>query len=145
MRTNEYYVSQYLDLTPVEMAGHGTAVAVRQNMPGPTPWLLVGCLGTGPPLGHRRGPADRARPGRGRAVAGPDAPSCPATRLQGEHSAVALQTEPVVLAPGATWTTGFFGVFRADHPEATSADDARHAEAALADPAARSPRPPAAH
>ena len=34
VRTNEYYVSQYLDLSPVATDGHGIAVAVRQNMPG---------------------------------------------------------------------------------------------------------------
>ena len=33
--TNEYYVSQYLDITPVPTPDHGTAVGVRQNMPGP--------------------------------------------------------------------------------------------------------------
>ncbi len=138
VRSNEYYVSQYLDHTPIEVAGHGTAVAVRQNMPGPTPWLLVGCLGVA-----RRWATDAIQlTGRGRPEGAPWpglAADLTGTRVQGEHSAVALQTEPVVLAPGATWTTGFFAVFRADHPAATAADDARHAEAALADPGALPP------
>ena len=135
VRSNEYYVSQYLDLTPVEVPGHGTAIGVRQNMPGPTPWLLVGCLGV----------ADRwatdivQLTGRGRPEGAPWPglrAELPAARVQGEHSAVALQTEPVVLRPGDTWITGFFGVFRTDHPAATSADDVRHARAVLDDPAA---------
>src|SRR6478736_100850 len=48
VRTNEYYVAQYLDVSPVAVDGHGTALAVRQNMPGPrVPWLLVGTTGRG--------------------------------------------------------------------------------------------------
>ncbi|HET8988671.1 MAG TPA: cellobiose phosphorylase, partial [Humibacillus sp.] len=48
VRTNEYYVSQYLDLSPVQTADQGIAVAVRQNMPGErAPWLMVGALGRG--------------------------------------------------------------------------------------------------
>ena len=44
LRRNEYYVSQYLDLTPVETAS-GTALAVRQNMPDTNhPWLAIASL-----------------------------------------------------------------------------------------------------
>ena len=46
VRNNEFYVSQYLDLTPVETGSHGTAIAVRQNMPGPAaPWMSSAALG----------------------------------------------------------------------------------------------------
>ena len=71
VRACEYYVSQYLDLTPIEVPRHGTAIAVRQNMPGPTPVAARRVPGDGRRLGHRRHPADRAGAGRGRAVAGP--------------------------------------------------------------------------
>ena len=48
VRTNEYYLSQYLDLTPIATDEVGTAVAVRQNMPGSeAPWVLIGCLREG--------------------------------------------------------------------------------------------------
>ena len=45
LRACEYYVSQYLDLTPVVMSTAGTALAVRQNMPGPAaPWARYTAL-----------------------------------------------------------------------------------------------------
>jgi len=48
VRANEYYVSQYLDLTSVLTDEAGTAVAVRQNMPGSAaPWMLIGSLRDG--------------------------------------------------------------------------------------------------
>lgn len=138
VRTNEYYVSQYLDLTPVEVPGGGIAIAVRQNMPGTTPWLLVGCLGQA-----SRWATDAVQlVGRGRAEGTPWpglTAELPAARLQGEHTLAALQTEPIVLAPGASWSSGFYGLYLADHPAATSATDAHHAEVALADPSATPP------
>jgi cellobiose phosphorylase len=138
VRNNEYYVSQYLDLSPVEVPEHGVALGVRQNMPGPTPWLLVGCLGRAD-----RWATDAIQlTGRGRGEGAPWpalASDLPATRRQGEHSVAALQTEPTVLGPGATWTSGFYGLYLPDHPEATSAADVRHATTALADPAAIAP------
>ena len=132
VRTNEYYVSQYLDLTPLEVPGHGVAIGVRQNMPGPTPWLLVGCLGRAD-----RWATDAIQlTGRGRAEGTPWpglASDLPAARLQGEHTVAALQTEPTVLEPGETWASGFYGLYLVEHLAATSADDARYAAAALAD------------
>ncbi|MET1006433.1 MAG: hypothetical protein ABWX96_12845, partial [Propionibacteriaceae bacterium] len=138
VRTNEYYVSQYLDLTPVEVPGHGTAIGIRQNMPGPTPWLLLGCLGRAD-----RWSTDAIQlTGRGRTDGEPWpglTTELPSLRRQGEHTLAALQSEAVVLQPGAVWQSGFYGSFLADHPAATSADDAQHALAALDDPAARTP------
>ncbi|GAA1977958.1 hypothetical protein GCM10009817_18000 [Terrabacter lapilli] len=133
VRTNEYYVSQYLDITPVATAGHGTAVAVRQNMPGElVPWLMVGSTGTG------TGWATDAlqlveRTERGVRWSGLDAAELPSARLQHEHSLIALQDVPVAIEPAATHRTGFWGVALEDHPEATSDADARWAEVALAD------------
>jgi 1,2-beta-oligoglucan phosphorylase len=138
VRTNEYYVSQYLDLTPVEIDGHGPALGVRQNMPGPTPWCLVGSLGrtarwaTDALQLTRRGRRDGA-PWPGLSA------DLPSHRLQHEHTVAALQGEAIALAPGESITTGFFGIYLPDHPEATGASDARHAERALADPAAKPP------
>ncbi len=153
VRTNELYVSQYLDLTPVEVPGHGVAVAVRQNMPGErAPWALVGCLGVAerwstdalqlaPGDGSPGGAHDRL----------PD--DLPALRRQHEHTLVGLQTPVTILAPGASIETGFYGLVLGDHPAATTPDDARHAETALGDPAAAAvmrgldtdPRPAADH
>lgn len=133
VRTNEFYVSQYLDISPVCTARHGTALAVRQNMPGPTaPWLMVGTYGTG--TGWSTDAAQLARRTRsGVQWPGLDRPELPGERLQHEHSLIALQDAPVTLAPGARHRTGFWGIVVADHPEATSDDDARWAELAVAD------------
>ena len=133
VRTNEYYVAQYLDVSPVAVDGHGTALAVRQNMPGPrVPWLLVGTTGRGTgwatdalQLVERR--ADGVR------WPGLDAPELPGERHQHEHTLAALQDEAVHLAPGASHTTGFWGIVVEDHPEATSDADAEWARLALAD------------
>jgi cellobiose phosphorylase len=138
VRTNEYYVSQYLDLTPVPVQGHGVALGVRQNMPGDTPWLLLGCLGQAD-----RWATDAIQlTGRGRPEGAPWpglSGELPSVRRQGEHSLAALQTRPTLLEPGQTWTSGFYGFYVADHPEATSAEDQRYALAALADSAAQTP------
>ncbi|WP_323095295.1 GH36-type glycosyl hydrolase domain-containing protein [Intrasporangium sp. YIM S08009] len=133
VRTNEYYVAQYLDVSPVAVDGHGTALAVRQNMPGPrVPWLLVGTTGRGTgwatdalQLVERR--ADGVR------WPGLDAPELPGVRHQHEHTLAALQDEAVHLAPGASHTTGFWGIVVEDHPEGTSDADAEWARLALAD------------
>src|SRR6185369_13536445 len=49
VRMNEYYVSQYVDLTPLAHAQRGVALAVRQNlaMGDRHPWAVVGALGRG--------------------------------------------------------------------------------------------------
>lgn len=138
VRTNEYYLSQYLDLTSIDVPGHGVAIGVRQNMPGPTPWLLVGCLGSA-----GRWATDAVQlTGRGRVEGAPWpglTAELPAARLQGEHTVAALQTEPTILEPGNTWHSGFYGLYLPEHNEATSAADAQHAATALADPAATQP------
>lgn len=139
VRNNEYYVSQYLDLTPVPVAGHGVAVAVRQNMPGDRhPWALIGCLGEcagwatdSLQLTGRRRLDGEPLPGL--------AADLPSRRLQHEHTMAALQTAPLLLRPRGIITTGFFGTMVADHPAATSDADARIALRALADPAAAAP------
>jgi len=143
VRTNEYYVSQYLDLTPVETSSVSTALAVRQNMPGPTvPWAVVGCLtecvGWSTDAlqlvgrGHR---AAARMPGlASRTLAN--------ARLQHEHTLAALQARPFRLAAGETMVTGFFGAYLADHPAATSSRDAAIVDQALALPEARTPDRP---
>lgn len=140
VRTCEYYVSQYLDLTPISTASAGTALAVRQNMPGPTaPWVVIGCLSEGIGWGtdalqlvgraHHAG----ARP------PGLTAEALPSTRLQHEHTLALLQARPMRLAGGETVATGFFGVYQADHPAATSGQDNAIVGQALGQPEAEQP------
>jgi cellobiose phosphorylase len=132
VRINEYYVSQYLDITPVATAGHGTAVAVRQNMPGErVPWLMVGTVGTG--TGWSTDALQLVqRTEQGVVWSGLDAADLPSARLQHEHSLIALQDAPVTIDPADTHRTGFWGIALEDHPEATSDDDARWADVAVA-------------
>jgi 1,2-beta-oligoglucan phosphorylase len=142
VRTCEYYVSQYLDLTPVETAAAGTAVAVRQNMPGPTaPWAIIGCLTEGVGWGtDALQLTGRAHHG-GALLPGLAANDLPSARLQHEHTLAFLQARPVLLAEGETMTTGFFGAYQADHPASTSADDAPLVDEVLSQPEARHPDP----
>lgn len=120
VRTNEYYVSQYLDLTPVQTRSNGVAMAVRQNMPGErTPWLVLGCTGTG--TGWATDALQLVDPSSGTLDLVEDLPD---VRLQHEHTLAALGSEQASVDAGSTWTTGFFGRFVADHPAATGPDDA---------------------
>jgi CRISPR-associated protein Csx3 len=140
VRACEYYISQYLDLTPVETSTAGMALAVRQNMPGPTaPWAVIGCLSEGLGWGtdalqlvgraHKAG----ARP------PGLSANDLPSTRLQHEHTLALLQARPVRLAGGETVATGFFGSYQSDHPAATSSLDEVFVDEALGQPEAQQP------
>jgi len=132
LRACEYYVSQYLDLTPVETSSSGTALAVRQNMPGPTvPWAIVGCLTEGVGWGTDAlqlvGRAHQA----GAQPVGLSALDLPSTRLQHEHTLALLQARPIQLAEGETVATGFCGAYQPDHPAATSDNDGAVLEEAL--------------
>jgi len=151
VRACEYYVSQYLDLTPVATSAAGTVLGVRQNMPGPTaPWAVVGCLGEGVGWGtdalqlvgrsHQAGARAGVTPLTGlAALPGLSAKELPNTRLQHEHTLALIQARPVTVAGGETVVTGFFGAYQANHPAATSDDDASVVDEVLAQPEAERP------
>ena len=63
VRLNEYFVSQYLDHAPLAHPERGWVLASRQNqsMGGRNPWCVIGALGRGTTLRHRRAPGPRAR------------------------------------------------------------------------------------
>lgn len=119
LRRNEFYVSQYLDVTPL---GHqnATMLAVRQNMPGSvTPWLALTC--TRPVAAWC---TDALQLAGGTGGKGLDlSTDLPSRKLQHEHTLAGLQSEALVLAPGATTTLGFRAMVVANHPAASSADD----------------------
>lgn len=132
VRANELYVSQYLDLTPLE-GPTGVALAVRQNQPqgGRHPLAVVA--------------ADRAVAGwatdalavlglRGRGGGGPllTAADLPSRRLQHEHTLAALQVAPARLAPGEEVAVTFAGLLVPDHPAATAPEDVALVREALA-------------
>jgi cellobiose phosphorylase len=137
VRTNEYYVAQYLDLTAIQTDSAGTALAVRQNMPGErAPWMLLGCLREAVAWATDAlqlvGRGGRA----GATPAGLLAERLPSTRLQHEHTLATLQDRTERLEPGQTLSTGFFGIYRADHQAASAASDGAIAELALSLPEA---------
>ncbi|HZF79630.1 MAG TPA: hypothetical protein VEZ89_07545, partial [Rubrivivax sp.] len=137
LRLNEYYVSHYLDLTPLHHPQRGAMVAARQNQPvaGRHPWLLMGSLGRAVSY------ATDALQLLGKTVrCGGLAPGLaqglPGQRLQHEHALAALQEESCDLPAGGSTTLGVFGIAVADHPLATQTADLGHADRALALPEA---------
>jgi 1,2-beta-oligoglucan phosphorylase len=140
IRTNEHYVSHYIDLCPLQHRERGHVIAARQNqaVDGCYPWALIGSLRRGAAYATDAlqvlGIAARA----GAPPAGL-ADGLPATRLQHEHALAAIEDEALTLAPGAAADLGFFGCVQADHPVATTNADLAAVDAALALPEARAP------
>lgn len=143
VRTNEFYVSHYIDLQPLHDATHGVLLAARQNQAqqGRHPWLLAGSL-------RRAGSfATDAVQVWGHAAREGLAPPAiaaglPGTRLQQEHAVVALQDEAVTLAPGERVDAGFFLTVQTHHPDASGAADLACLPALLALPEAQIAAPP---
>lgn len=132
VRLNEFYVSQYVDHTPLVHPKQGHVVASRQNLAaaGRNPWCVIGSLR------RAAGFASDAMQVHGLATRAGERPigiaqGLPRRRLQHEHSMVAIQDEPLRLAPGERISTGFFGSFSADHPAATSVTDLAAVDQAL--------------
>ena len=137
VRMNEYYVSQYVDHTPLSDPQRGTLIASRQNQAadGRNPWSLLGSLRQATSFATDaldfHGLASRAgEPPTG--IVG----ELPGRRLQHEHSMAVLRDAPLLLAPGESAHAGFFGVFVADHPGATSEADLASVSGILALPEA---------
>lgn len=134
VRNNEFYVSHYVDYTPLAHPRRGRALALRQNlaMGGRHPWALIGSLGRA--VGFVTdalefyGLAARA----GGPPAALAAPALANRRRQHEHSLAVLQEEPFLLAPGARGSCGFFGWFEASHESASGTPDLAFVDAALA-------------
>ncbi len=126
VRLNEYYVSQYVDHSPLQHASHGCAVASRQNMSaeGRNPWCMIGSLRNATSF------ATDAMQLRDLAQ------GLPGRRLQREHSLVAIQDATLHVDAGQSIGAGFFGVYRADHPGATSPADLERVDEAAALPEA---------
>jgi cellobiose phosphorylase len=141
VRLNEYYVSQYVDHTPLDHPARGVVLASRQNLAigGRHPLALFGSLARAVRFATDalafHGIACRAS-GRPAAL---DERDLSGERLQHEHAQVALQDEALRLAPGDRAARGFFGWLEADHPDASSKADLACVERALALPEAAPP------
>ena len=138
IRTNEFYVSQYVDHTPLRHDAHGVVIASRQNqaVSGRFPWSIIGSL--------RRGVAFATDAMQVHGTAGGAGAVPPGLitglgekRLQHEHSMVAIQEERITLAARERVECGFFGSVLADHPSATLPADLDRVDAVLALPEAR--------
>ena len=131
IRNNEYYVSQYVDFTPLEHAVSGHVLAVRQNLPmgGRHPWAAIGAL-------------DRATAFATDALqlGGLGAERLESRRRQHEHAMAMIQGGAAVLDPGASADRGFFGCFLPDHESPSSPDDLAHVDRTLGLPEAVAPR-----
>jgi len=129
IRTNEYYVSQYLDHTPLLHPEHGYAVATRQNLGvgGRFPWALIGSLRRSTSFAtdalQLHGLATRAADSGAARIAGLQKRALPGVRRQHEHAMAVIQDTPALLAPGEQVDLGFFGWFEPDHPAATADSD----------------------
>lgn len=144
VRMNEFYVSQYIDHTPLLDTVHGTIIASRQNaaVDGRYPWSLIGSLRSAVSyetdalqfygLNVRAGASPA---GLLSELAG--------QRLQHEHSMVVLRDQLIELAPGASIDAGFWGSVIADHPAATAPSDLARVKPVLSLPEAQ-PEPAAA-
>ena len=137
VRMNEYYVSQYIDHTPLCDPQRGTLIASRQNQAaqGRYPWCLIGSLRRATSF------ATDALDFHGLASRAGEPPTgilgdLPGRRLQHEHSMAVLRDAPLRLAAGESVHAGFFGIFVADHPDATSAADLSRVSGILALPEA---------
>jgi cellobiose phosphorylase len=137
IRLNEFYVSQYIDHTPLQLPGRGSVIASRQNQAtdGRHPWCLIGSLREGASFATDAlqfyGLANRA----GQVPAGLSG-ELPGKRLQHEHSMVVIRDSRITLDPKKPVAAGFFGTYVADHPDATSPDDVQRAAMALSLPEA---------
>ncbi len=133
-RLNEHYVSQYLDLCPLDHPRHGVLLAARQNQKfrGRHPWLLMGSLRRAEGLVtdglqlHGLALRDGSPPaGLLRGLGG--------QRLQHEHALMALQDGALSLAAGAEGQLGMGWLLVNDHPAASQAADVARWDALLAD------------
>ena len=141
VRLNEYYVSQYVDHTPLQHATQGVVLAVRQNLGfgGRHPWLATGSLRHAESFCtdaiQLHGLATRS----GAPPAALHAARLPGVRWQHEHSMAVLQEAPMSLAAGERAQLGFFAWFEADHPGASAAADLAFVDRALKLPEATAP------
>jgi cellobiose phosphorylase len=124
VRSNEYFVSQYLDHTPLCHPQLGWVLATRQNLPqdGRHPWCLIGSLRQGVSFATDALQVVGLELRAGRAPIG-IVQGLAGVRRQHEHALAAIQDAPIRLAPRAGCQLGFFGWVEADHPKPSSAAD----------------------
>jgi cellobiose phosphorylase len=132
VRSSELYTSQYIDHTILKDEDLGYLICSRQNLPQGEafPWIMHGCLDGS--VGYLTDgfqfyglayKATNVPAALGRAT-------LPNRNYQYEFALPTLQSQTVSLPPGATGAITFFAAFEADHPAASSTEDAGRAHAA---------------
>ncbi|MGV1003867.1 MAG: GH36-type glycosyl hydrolase domain-containing protein [Candidatus Nanopelagicales bacterium] len=146
LRNNEYYVCQYLDSTALDHPDHGFALAVRNNLGvgDAHPWLVLASAGRA--ISYTTDALDFHGLSLRNATLSPGltAPRLAGERLQHEHNLATLQEEQFGLRTGQRTVKAFCGLFVADHPGATCADDFPAVDAAIAAFGPAQPAPDAA-
>jgi cellobiose phosphorylase len=121
---NEFYISQYVDYTPLWHREHGHVVCCRQNEHGPDgfPWLALGSISKTNSFSTDGmqffGPVYKET-GVAHCLSVSELPGL----CQQELAVVALQEKPFILEPGQSRNLGFFGIFCEDHVTPTASDD----------------------
>jgi len=147
VRNSEAFLSQYIDLLPVNDPQFGWAILARQNLPmagGRHPWLALACVNGAAAYctdGFQFFGADH------RLACEPEAvrtKSLPSKRLQYEAAMAGLQSRPVVLEPGAAAELTFVARYVPDHPAASSPADLELLRGVLPAAWAQAPRGPGA-
>ncbi|MCX5493867.1 cellobiose phosphorylase [Kaistia dalseonensis] len=123
---SEAYASQYLDHHIASHPDFGPVVMTRQNLRQGdcNPWLAQGCVDGAVAYATDAiqyfGPSYRDEAESAAAAFGT---ALPGERLQHEVACPMLQSRVVELAPGASTNCRFFGLYVANHPEASSEAD----------------------
>ncbi|HXW70014.1 MAG TPA: cellobiose phosphorylase [Methylocella sp.] len=122
LMNNEAYASQYIDHHITAHPIYGSVVMSRQNLPqgGQNPWVAHGCLDGAARFATDGiqvfGPAFRDS----NEFVFPFGAGLPSHQRQHELACAAIQSKPVFLSHGESATFRFFGLYEADHREASS-------------------------
>jgi cellobiose phosphorylase len=133
LMNNEAYASQYLDHHVARHPRLGYVHMGRQNLSqgSGNPWVAHGCLEAAVAFAtdfrQLTGPAHRDADHFGI----PFGTDLPAARLQHESACAALQSRAVTLAQGAATSWRFFGLYHAEHPDASGDADLEPIDLAL--------------
>jgi 1,2-beta-oligoglucan phosphorylase len=125
LMNNEAYASQYLDHHVARHPRMKSVLMGRQNLSqgGGYPWIAHGCIegaaGFATDFRQLMGPAFRDA----NSLDASFGTSLPSQRLQYETACAALQSEAATLAPGATTSWTFFGLYEPDHSAASTDAD----------------------
>jgi cellobiose phosphorylase len=125
LMNNEAYACQYMDHHVARHESLGPVLMSRQALSqgGVFPWVAHGALdgAAGFATDFRQIVGPQRRDANGLALH--FGVALPSQRLQGETACAALQSPVATLAPGETARWTFFGVYQANHPDASSDND----------------------